>query len=546
MTHFLQRPVLALLATSALVATPLFATSADAATHHKRHHHVVHHKAQPAAAESSAPGASGKVVDVEGEAQTYTVKKGDTLEKIADKLGTSIDELKSANKLKTSRINPGQTLKVPGGKSSAKAYVVAHGDTIFSVAKRFGVTVAALRTENGLSSRSTIHSGQKLKLPEGYHDHGAVKAKSESSFDEAYKPPRSSRGQASEEAQPAPAEEATPPAPTGPERPGYRRVTVHTVTGRVIDMSGAAKSHKVKKGETLEDVADEMGISVARLKKLNHIKGSHVKTGRVLHGPRESGHAYVANAGDSVVAIAKRFGVSDSAIRAANGMGHGAVVHENERVRLPAGYHDHGPLTATTEIPVLGAGQQTAEAPPPSAPSSQPLAPAPRPYTPPGAASAPPASSAGPVGGPTAGPALGDAQISELGRGKFQWPLTGQVISEFGPKTTGERNDGVNIRANAGDAVHAAAAGDVAYAGDQIPGFGNLVLIKHADGWVTAYAHLSRLDVKIQQKVSQGQQIGLAGQSGGVSEPQLHFEVRYAPNPLDRARPVDPRLVLPK
>lgn len=77
-----------------------------------------------------------------------------------------------------------------------------------------------------------------------------------------------------------------------------------------------------------------------------------------------------------------------------------------------------------------------------------------------------------------------------------------------------------------------------------MPGFGNLVLIKHADGWVTAYGHLARVDVKMQQKVVQGQQIGQAGTSGGVSEPQLHFEVRYASAPSERARPIDPKLVL--
>jgi murein DD-endopeptidase MepM/ murein hydrolase activator NlpD len=97
-----------------------------------------------------------------------------------------------------------------------------------------------------------------------------------------------------------------------------------------------------------------------------------------------------------------------------------------------------------------------------------------------------------------------------------------------------------------GDPVHAAANGDVVYAGDQVPGFGNLVLVKHADGWVTAYGHLSKVEVKMQQKVVQGQEIGQAGSTGGVGIPQVHFEVRYAPNPLDRARPIDPKLVLPK
>jgi murein DD-endopeptidase MepM/ murein hydrolase activator NlpD len=94
--------------------------------------------------------------------------------------------------------------------------------------------------------------------------------------------------------------------------------------------------------------------------------------------------------------------------------------------------------------------------------------------------------------------------------------------------------------------VRAAAAGEVVYAGDQVPGFGNLVLVKHADGWVTAYAHLDRTSVQMRQAVMQGQEIGEVGSSGGVSEPQLHFEVRYAPSPTDKARPVDPMLVLPR
>ena len=117
-------------------------------------------------------------------------------------------------------------------------------------------------------------------------------------------------------------------------------------------------------------------------------------------------------------------------------------------------------------------------------------------------------------------------------------------MSGFGPKPGGQRNDGVDIAAPEHSAVRAAASGDVVYAGDQIPGFGNLVLIKHEGGWVTAYAHLSTSEVKIREHVSQGAEIGQVGQSGGVDQPQLHFEIRYAPSPRDKARPIDPSLVL--
>jgi murein DD-endopeptidase MepM/ murein hydrolase activator NlpD len=103
----------------------------------------------------------------------------------------------------------------------------------------------------------------------------------------------------------------------------------------------------------------------------------------------------------------------------------------------------------------------------------------------------------------------------------------------------------VNIAADTGDSVRAAAAGEVVFAGE-LPSFGNLVLIKHPDGWVTAYAHLSKIDVKMRDSVSQGQEVGLAGQTGMVDRPQLHFEIRYAQTPREKARPVDPALLLPQ
>jgi murein DD-endopeptidase MepM/ murein hydrolase activator NlpD len=136
-------------------------------------------------------------------------------------------------------------------------------------------------------------------------------------------------------------------------------------------------------------------------------------------------------------------------------------------------------------------------------------------------------------------------EIAAAGAGRFIQPVTGDIISGYGPKDGGQRNDGVNFVAPAGTPVRAAAAGEVVYAGDQVPGFGNLVLVKHDGGWVTAYAHLGRVDVKMRDMVMQGQQIGQVGSTGGVSQPQLHFEVRYAPTPQDKARPVDPSLVLP-
>jgi len=110
-------------------------------------------------------------------------------------------------------------------------------------------------------------------------------------------------------------------------------------------------------------------------------------------------------------------------------------------------------------------------------------------------------------------------------------------MSEYGPKGDGLNNDGINIAAPKGAPVFAAASGVVAYAGNEIRGFGNLLLIQHPGGWMTAYAHNDKLMVKRGDKVTQGQQISAVGATGNVASPQLHFEIRRgkrAVDPLDQ------------
>jgi murein DD-endopeptidase MepM/ murein hydrolase activator NlpD len=118
---------------------------------------------------------------------------------------------------------------------------------------------------------------------------------------------------------------------------------------------------------------------------------------------------------------------------------------------------------------------------------------------------------------------------------RFRWPLPGRIISGFGPKPGGRFNDGVNLKANAGEPVRAAGDGVVAYAGDAIAGFGNLLLVKHAGGWVSAYAHNEALLVARGARVKAGEVIARAGQTGAVAEPQLHFELRRGRAPVDPA-----------
>jgi murein DD-endopeptidase MepM/ murein hydrolase activator NlpD len=408
-------------------------------------------------------------------------------------------------------------------------------------------------------------------------------------------PPR-----AEPESRPAPppvirAERATPPPV-----PATVTKVITLAPGKVVDIDGRPKTYTVKEGQGLDAVARAMGSSRAELAKINGLKEPYrLKPGQVLKGPASRAQAYVVVSGDTLFAIAKRFNVTAAAMADENDMEIATPIRPGQKLRLPSGFKDSGPTKKTITVEV-----ETPPAPPPSRPAPEPVRPPvtrpapvqpepepvrpepvrpepvrPEPVrpTPPRVVPTPPAATPTrpPVTRPAPPPAtrpatpaptpispkplppaptvvpndraqLADDQIAELGRDRFIWPVEGQVLSAYGPKGGGQRNDGVNIAAAAGTAVRAAAAGKVVYSGGDVPGFGVTVLIQHEDGWVTVYGHLAKTEVRMQQQVQAGQQIGQVGTTGGVSQPQLHFEIRYSPSPKYKAKAIDPALVLPR
>lgn len=134
---------------------------------------------------------------------------------------------------------------------------------------------------------------------------------------------------------------------------------------------------------------------------------------------------------------------------------------------------------------------------------------------------------------PPPGSTSSNAPVSTSSAPAFAWPVNGRVISDFGATANGGKNDGVNIAANTGDPIRAAAAGTVSYAGDELKNYGNLVLVKHTGGFTTAYAHAERLVVAKGDFVARGQIIGYVGQTGDVTSPQVHFEIRQQTTPLN-------------
>jgi len=133
----------------------------------------------------------------------------------------------------------------------------------------------------------------------------------------------------------------------------------------------------------------------------------------------------------------------------------------------------------------------------------------------------------------------GVEQASVSGHALFSWPVRGRILEDFGAGSGGTRNDGINIAVSEGEPIRAAGDGLVTYSGDGLKNYGNLVLIKHDNGYATVYAHAQSLIVSKGDRVARGQVIGYGGQTGEVTSPQLHFEIRR-----DARTPIDPRSVL--
>jgi len=233
---------------------------------------------------------------------------------------------------------------------------------------------------------------------------------------------------------------------------------------------------------------------------------------------RPEGRRIVVERGQSLSGIAHAYHVSAPAIIAANHLTPPYKIETGKSLLIP------GAANALTPMPPLAAAAQTAPIPQGRPPEIIPLdGPAPAPKTPPQ---------------PSAAAEAGDEAVAAAPLphgGHFAWPVRGHVLAGYGVTAGGKHNDGINIAAPLGTPVTAVDAGTVAYAGNELRGYGNLVLVKHANGWITAYAHCEELLVKRGDTVSRGQEIAKVGATGGVSEPQLHFELRRG------KRAVDPR-----
>ncbi|MGN6573994.1 MAG: peptidoglycan DD-metalloendopeptidase family protein [Pseudolabrys sp.] len=317
----------------------------------------------------------------------------------------------------------------------------------------------------------------------------------------------------------------------------------------------------VGRGDTLESIARKYGVPAHAILEANGVHGA-IRPGERLVSPRyvvgeaqssaphveaprvEAARAepvrqpvahqqaaaasdvHVVQPGESLIGIGRRYGMSLSEIARLNGIQPYTKVSVGDRIKVP-GRGGNERVAAHQPAPVQQPVQQQRVERPRMAQAAPPID---------NVGSVPTENARVATPEPAAAPQSPVKKAEAVAENKmpqFRWPVTGHVIEAFGQRPNGTTNDGINLAVPAGTPIKAAEDGVVAYSGNELKGYGNLVLIRHADNYVSAYANASELLVKRGDSVKRGQVIARAGQTGNVTSPQLHFEIRKGSTPVD-------------
>jgi len=256
-------------------------------------------------------------------------------------------------------------------------------------------------------------------------------------------------------------------------------------------------SVEVRKGDTLYSLSKKYDVPLKRLIAENNLSSPYtLKVGQRLKLPTPKTHTVAK--GDTLYSISKKHNVDIASLIELNGLDEPYSINVGQKLDLPK---SKGSMLAANNVSTTSNKNNATNK--------------------------------------TIRKTTASNNVSTNRKSKFIWPVNGSVVSNFGVVGKGRRNDGINIKAATGTNVKAADKGVVAYAGNELKGFGNLVLIKHSDGYITAYAHNDQLYVKKGQTVLKGEKIATVGSTGSVNTPQLHFEVRAG------KKAVNPRAYLP-
>lgn len=318
--------------------------------------------------------------------------------------------------------------------------------------------------------------------------------------------------------------------------------------------------YRVQEDETVYSISRTTDVNMQALIDMNSLSPPFtILPGQMLKLPKPS--TYKVQQDDTVFAISQAFNVSQSELVSENNLqAPNYKVSLGQILRIPTGYSpnqrsifddsisvDYEPAPAWNSASSTNTATSSSYVAPPSTTSwsggagvaSQDLPPPPSAagsssYTPP--QPAPSAVAQQPVQTASVQQPQQQSIVQKpvaRSSSKFGWPVQGNVISSYGSKKSGQQNDGINIGVPRGTPVRAAENGVVAYSGNEIEGYGNLLLIRHSDGYMTAYAHLDKALVKRGDTITRGQTVASVGSSGNVTSPQLHFEIRQGSKSLN-------------
>lgn len=244
----------------------------------------------------------------------------------------------------------------------------------------------------------------------------------------------------------------------------------------------------IQKGDTLYSLSKRYQVPISEVIQTNSLRPPYtIKVGQRLVIPKPRVH--VVGKGDTIYSLSRAYRVDMSQLTKINGINKPYAIYPGQTLKIPSSVNAaQAPASSQASAPVKTSSPL---------PQVKTKTAVPKKYIPP-----------------------------KRSASKFSWPVKGKIVSSYGPKAGGLHNDGINIAAARGTVVKAAENGIIAYTGNQIEGYGNLILIKHDGGWTTAYAHINEISVQKGQQVKVGQKIGTVGSTGSVSTPQLHFEIR--------------------
>lgn len=356
---------------------------------------------------------------------------------------------------------------------------------------------------------------------------------------------------------------AAPPPPTTRLQPSPPLSSARVAPPR--GPMGREEIIEVRPGDTLYGIARRHNVSVAELMSVNQLASPTIRPGQHLAlpggtrvpamttpsasrqakapvaapapattpAPLAGASSYTVKAGDSLYEIARHHGVRLADLQRANG------ITDPRRVRA-------GTVLAIPGADTVAAAPAVRDEAPQPEPRSAAVPLSTRPVVINAerqvaaldrGATATDATATTNDAVHVAAPSKGADGVDQAGPAsaalKFRWPAKGKIISNFGPRPDGTHNDGIDIAVPLGVEVLAAEAGVVAYAGNELKGFGNLILIRHDNGWVTAYAHNDELLVKRGDRIRRGQPVAKAGKTGQVEQPTVHFEIRSGSKPVD-------------